>query len=156
DRPQGWVAARGRTPCARAGVCAVKRRGDTTMKLPISDQSVALPTAPQSGVSPTANPAAWAAPYASTAEGAQRATGELLDAAKSLQQGIRQEDITDTAKRLATAHLDATKLVMDEQQAAGEGAPDFTKTVLGKFDQYARDTLANAPEQTRTWLERSL
>lgn len=120
------------------------------MKLPVYTSEVELRSQP---TGPTASPAAFAAPAAQ----GERVGRDLLDTgAYYLRRQIEHEAVADAGKRTAQARVDLTKILMDSQAAAPEGAPGFTAGFRQAVDDYSQKALANTPEMTRPYLERRL
>src|SRR5579884_3620162 len=120
------------------------------MKLPVVGPQVDIHA---EATGPTASPAAFAAPWTTLAAGSH----EILNRAEYvLGQHAQREAVADASKRIAQARVDMTNGLLEAQRTAPEGAPNFTPGFLQKFDDYAQQTLDNAPDLTKPYLERHL
>ena len=97
-----------------------------------------------------ANLAAAGARIAATAE------SWAEDFATKARQQQERAAAVETAKVYAQTSMDWDGHLREAQDQAPEGAPDFAKGVLDRFDSDARARVAAAPESARPWLETRL
>lgn len=122
----------------------------TRVRIPQYDQrtSVQMVGAPQARAVPQVSAMDVAGPMVA------RAGRDIEQAAESI---AEQNAQVWTARALAGAREEWTRQMLDRQQSAEPGAPDFTPTLLRDYDTWTRQILSTAPSpRSRAYLDERL
>jgi len=80
-------------------------------------------------------------------------SGDLQQANQAAQRQREKSDAVTAAKAYSQAEIDWQQKMIDAQNNAAVGAPDFTKSMLEGFDEDVKQRVASAPESARPWIE---